>query len=427
MVQYYMIELQILKLLCNNRLVFNKYYQYIDMVFLKKTYPLIYKLFTVVSVYYSKYESADSLSSEDLESMYLVSYPVTKEVQREELEAVMTRYRSTPESNSEVILELLKQHKVRAVAQEIAVAALDVAEGRNDQTVLLEKFQALQEETDNSAVEDMTAITSNLDALYEQNVQQQGLRWPLPFLNKSLGSLRKGDFGFVFARPETGKTTFLAHICTHMAGQIEDGGPVLWFNNEEQGEKVMLRCHQAANGLTTAELFDDRAERMRQYVEKTGDNIRIFDEPSLTASRAEQIIKGLKPSLIIFDQIDKLSGFGGDRRDLEMGKIYRWAREMAKKYAPVIGICQADGSGEGVRYLTMSNVADAKTAKQAEADWILGIGKSHDQGFSNVRFFNISKNKLIGDEDSVPEMRHGSAVVVIEPTIAQYKEMTRED
>jgi hypothetical protein len=50
----------------------------------------------------------------------------------------------------------------------------------------------------------------------------------------------------------------------------------------------------------------------------------------------------------------------------------------------------------------MNNVANAKTSKQAEADWILGIGAVHDQGWESVRFMNISKNKLFGDSDSDP-------------------------
>jgi replicative DNA helicase len=73
--------------------------------------------------------------------------------------------------------------------------------------------------------------------------------WRLKSLNTALGSLRMGDFGFVFARPETGKTTFLASEVTFMAEQTE--GNILWFNNEEQGGKVKSRCYQATLGLTT--------------------------------------------------------------------------------------------------------------------------------------------------------------------------------
>ena len=96
---------------------------------------------------------------------------------------------------------------------------------------------------------------------------------------------------------------------------------------------------------------------------------------------------------------------------------------MAKTYGPVIGITQADGSGDNVRWLTMNNVANAKTSKQAEADWILGIGAVHDIGFEYVRFLHLSKNKLAGDEDTIPELRHGRMEVMIDPAVARYGEM----
>jgi len=71
----------------------------------------------------------------------------------------------------------------------------------------------------------------------------------------------------------------------------------------------------------------------------------------------------------------------------------------------------------------MENVANAKTAKQAEADWILGVGKTHDTALEYVRHFHLSKNKLSGDADTEPEMRHGKADVLIKPLIARYEDM----
>lgn len=92
-------------------------------------------------------------------------------------------------------------------------------------------------------------------------------------------------------------------------------------------------------------------------------------------------------------------------------------------YCPVIGVSQSDVSGEGKKWLTMDNVANAKTSKQAEADWILGIGTTHDPGFEYVRYLHASKNKLSGDEDSDPTLRHGRVEVLIKPDIARYSDL----
>lgn len=267
-------------------------------------------------------------------------------------------------------------------------------------------------------------VTDDIHEILDDTIRKPGLRWRLGVLNRSLGSLRKGDFGFVFARPETGKTTFLASEVTHMATQLEqNSGPILWFNNEEQGRKVKLRCYQAALGATLPQLLKSPDRAKQAYNEKTHGKIKIIDNAATHRREVEAICARENPSLIIFDQIDKIKGFSEDRGDLVMGAIYQWARELAKTHAPVIGVCQADGTAEGEQWLHMGHVSNAKTAKQAEADFILGIGKRNESGFEFVRYINISKNKLTGDADSDANARHARWEVLIRPETARYEDI----
>lgn len=324
------------------------------------------------------------------------------------------------EVSDEVCAGLAESLSKRERLTALAVAAYEAAEGRGDaDTVrkLAENFSNVKQESQSET----KFVTDDLEEIYAKTVKEQGLRWRLKSLNQSLGSLRQGDFGFVFARPETGKTTFLASECTHMASQAT--GPVLWFNNEEQGEKVMLRCYQAALGAPLEQLFSSIGGAKEEFQRITGGRLKIVDQAVLNRREVEDIVGSCKPSLVVFDQIDKLGGFKADRDDLVLGAIYQWARELAKQYCPVIGVCQADGTAEGVKWLTMAHVANAKTSKQAEADWILGIGRSNDAGYEMVRHFNISKNKLVGDEDTVPDRRHDKWDVLIEPGVARYKDI----
>jgi hypothetical protein len=305
--------------------------------------------------------------------------------------------------------------------------AYEAAEGRKPIGPVLDSLRAMGEQESMGAEGEKVSfefVTDDLNDLVNDSIKTPGLRWRLSTLNRMLGSLRFGDFGFVFARPETGKTTFLASEATHMASQLaEEAGPILWLNNEEQGNKVMLRCYQAALGCTMTELFRDLDRAKKEYHRLTKGKIKIYDSGHITKSTVEKLCRQLKPSLIIFDQIDKIKGFDNDREDLRLGAIYQWARELAKVYAPAIGVCQADGSGEGQKWLTMANVANAKTAKQAEADWILGIGKVNEPGFDTLRFLHLSKNKLLGDTDSDPEMRHGRMEVLIDADTARYRDL----
>jgi hypothetical protein len=149
----------------------------------------------------------------------------------------------------------------------------------------------------------------------------------------------------------------------------------------------------------------------------------LLDYDILDVKLIERVCEQYNPSLIIIDQLDKVEGFKEDRHDLTLGAGYIWARKLAKRYCPVIGVSQASDSGEGVKYLTRSHMADSRTAKPAEADWLLGIGESSTDDFRGYRYFNISKNKLLGDENTKAELRHGRFQVVLEAELAHYKEI----
>ncbi len=320
--------------------------------------------------------------------------------------------------SDDILRENVKRVVDRALAYDLALLSIDVSEGRKELDSILEYYHKFEKR---ETVEPTAFITDNLEELYNETLHDRGLRWRLASLNKSLGSLRKGDFGFVFARPETGKTTFLASEVSYFAEQVDR--PILWFNNEEGGAKVKVRIYQGALGVTLPELYMDREKSYNRYMQVTKGNIKLYDSATVSKQQIERIVKEMNPACILFDQIDKIKGFNADREDLRLGSIYIWARELAKEYCPVIGICQSDVSGEGKRWLTMDNVANAKTSKQAEADWILGIGATHETGMEHVRYLHLSKNKLSGDSDSSPELRHGKFECIIEPHIARYRDL----
>ncbi len=411
-----MVEELIIKLFCNDKDYYTKYYKYINLSYIKNNFSNLYKLFLVVHDYYSK-NKLDTINKVNFELAYHSNY-LLEDSERTELSETLDRILSL-DIDIDNVTTYLEEHRRRCVAGELAKVALDVEDG----TAKLDELMDKVNEFEHQQIESIEAQAVNMDLvdLYESQIQTPGLRWRLDWLNKSLGSLRKGDFGFIFARPETGKTTFLASEMTHMVSQTD--GDILWFNNEEQGKKVAVRCFQALFGVTNKELFEEKEINADEYNQKIGNRIKIYDfDDSNNVSRIEAIIKDTNPSLIIFDQIDKIRGFKNDRYDLELKKLYQWAREIAKSYAPVIAVSQAGGTGEGKLWLTMDDVDSSKTAKQGEADWILGIGKEQDNT-SNMRFLNISKNKLLGDKDTLPDLRHGNAQVLIKPEIARYEEL----
>jgi hypothetical protein len=411
-----MYELSILKAMLSR----DTWLKYKDKLSVKDLPRTIAPLYSILDNFHQNHEQ--DLTVGDFANLVLAS----QQKDPEYFKAVVQQMDdlSVSDTTTEVLIQSFYKQRL---LKEISLTAYDITEGKGNE----EAFQKLialysEDKTEDAVTEEFEFVTDDLDQLLNETFRQPGLRWRLNTLNRMLGSLRAGDFGFIFARPETGKTTFLASETTFMAQQLSaDAGPIIWFNNEEQHNKVRIRCFQATLGATLAQINSNPEAARNAFLQATkGKHQLLNTKGAITKDLVEKVIRKYKPSLVIYDQIDKIHGFKADREDLIMGAIYQWARELAKEFQhAAIGVCQADGTGEGQKWLTMANVANAKTAKQAEADWILGIGKVNDTGYEMVRYLHASKNKLAGDEDSDPTLRHGKREVIINPSIARYEDI----
>ena len=387
---------------------------------LKEDNRELYFVFDTIRELHSKIES--DIKPDELVSYFWAKYP---DSDKQIYGVLLDRIVNVDISNTTFDV-ILGEIAARKTALKLAQEAFKRAQGQITQNELQAVFETEFDKVDHATIElPINEINLDLEELIQHAYAEQGYRWRLDCLNKSLGSLRAGDFGFIFARPETGKTTFLTSEVTHFLSTSDK--PIIWFNNEEQGGKVGLRLLQAYFGVHLDVLLAAPRRFRDEYLAQVGNRLHLFDGAIIDRRDVETIVKKLQPGLVIYDQITKIKGFKADRQDLMLGDICQWARELAKGSHAAIGVSQADGTAEGVRYLTMEHVANAKTAMQAEADFILGIGKTHEQDAEYVRYLNISKNKLFGDKDSIADLRHGRFEVIIEPTIARYKDVVRYD
>lgn len=404
---------------------YRRFYDRLDLRSIEAESPDIFRLFKCLP---SLHASADekTYTPLDFELVVLTEYPkYDRSILTAQLN-LLSEDQTDPAAVEGYVRSLATRHAALAVAH----TALEVADGRKELSAVHEILSTA--DTSEKTDEFTSFVSDDLDFLLEQTTEIPGLRWRLGTMNRHLGSLRKGDFGIMFARPETGKTTFLASEVSFFAGQLDEtAGPILWINNEEVGNKVMIRCYQAVFGKTIEEILEEKKNYhsvtlREQFVEETHGKIKIVEAKPSTKKFCEQLCRQYNPSMIIFDQIDKVVGFDADRPDLELKDIYSWARNLAAQYGPVIGVCQAGGTGDGKQWLTMNDIDGSKTAKQGEADWILGIGKTYDFGKEQIRYFNLSKNKLFGDADTDHSMRHGKWSVFIKPEVARYVDFNND-
>ncbi len=398
--------------------LFKKFFPLIDIKHIKETNREISFLFVLLDKLHSELDV--DLSVDELEASFWVAYPTASHDIYDGIFADLRGIDISAAVGEHVLAAITRQK----LSIELSEASFELSQGRGSLDTVQRLVGALGESrTTKVGTEVFDSVTTDLEVLVNNVVNTPGLRWRLDCLNKSLGSLRKGDFGFIFARPETGKTTFLASEVSSMLDEAEN--PIIWFNNEEQGEKVMMRFYQGYFGVTLDTLLANAKQYKKLFHERVGGKFILVDNAGIDCRSIERIVHSVQPSLIIYDQIDKIKGFKADRDDLVYGAIYQWAREISKTYAPTIGVCQADGTGEGQKWLSMGHVSNAKTSKQAEADWILGLGKTHEETAEFIRYINLSKNKLMGDKDSIPSLRHGRFEVLIQPEVARFKDIVK--
>lgn len=412
-------ELYITKIFLSDKELYDKYSHYVLTDYFKDNYKELYTINKLLEDYYKKYES----NIDEFESWFYVSLPRIKDKEAEVYKEMFSLIKETA-INKELVIDIVEQIKKKEQVNNIVLNGISYLEGNLDYENYINDINQFLESKDIGVEYNF----HNLDAsdILKSTIMSYGLRWRLKTMNMMLGSIRKGNFGFVFARPETGKTTFLASELTFMLDQVER--PIIWFNNEQEENEVALRVYLAYFGVTKDQFKENYTEFNNKFPK---DKFKLVDleKHAYRKKDIENIMKELNPSLVVFDQIDKIKGFKHEehRLDMQYKAIYQWARELAKQYCPVIGVCQAGGTGEGKRNLTMDDVDSSKTAKQGEADWILGIGKTNDPEPNTIRHLHLSKNKLAGDPDSISTLRHGSQEVIIVPEIARYVDLFQGD
>jgi len=325
------------------------------------------------------------------------------------------------DADEDTVATVIRSLATRFHANEIASKALAVVDGKEDTLEQIEAQLSKYHQDCGKVEDDDDYIVSDdiMEMLAE--AKASGYKWRLNALNESLGDLRQGDLVVVATRPDTGKTTFLASESTFIAEQMPKEKVVLWLNNEEAGKKVKRRIVQSALGITTRTMFE-KPEKVRDvWAERMGrpDKFILFDKADVSVYDVENLFEKYDVGLIVFDQLWKVHGFEREAGNevTRQTMIFNWARELAKKYAPVITVHQADGSAEGVKWIDMSKLYGSKTGVQGEADAIITIGRLPEEG--NKRYLYVPKNKLDGNNQA---FRNGRFEIEIQPEIGRFKE-----
>ena len=254
--------------------------------------------------------------------------------------------------------------------------------------------------------------------IFAQDGSKAGLRWRLHCLQKTLGSIKPGQFGVVAAGKDTGKSAFLVSETVNFASQLREGC-VLWFTTEQTKEQVQKRIWGAVfqrnpRGLEEYLITDKSAleahkEEYTRVMQGDIDRIRIFDANGFTTNHIRKKIQQYKPKLVIIDMLDHITykdAVGSaDWRYLQ--RLYHEIRMLART-CPILGSSQCDGQTSGVygpqckpphkpgeewviRYIPFKMLEGSKVGKQGATDFIITIGL--DPKLPATRFINVPTSK----------------------------------
>lgn len=414
-----MSDISLLKFLSTGKDTYERFRKYIKSHTITKETEL---LLTDYEEYWTCFSSTDAIEWPQFQMWFkLVRHPSFDATRHTMFDAIFTRIQAEPPPDKTVVdkfIELDYTAQIRDTCDRVirgdGKAKLDSV------STLIEKYI---DEVGHAGKDDADFfVTSNISSILDDLIRSHGLEWRLEDLNVAVGPIHGGDFVIVGARPETGKTTFLASEFTYMTPQLSFEKESIIFNNEEDGRKIFIRLVQAALGMTILDIAANEVAAEAAYIKMMGNlnRIRVVHKDSnLSIFDIERYLKQGNYGLVGINVMDKLRGY--EKEDNEVSrqrKMAQFIRNLAVKYNTcIMAVMQADASGEGKAWLDMSQLYGSKTGVQGEADVILMMGNTYEM---DTRFISVAKNKLPGGPRTKAAERHGKFEVRFDPERARY-------
>lgn len=387
-----MIEKQMIKLLLNKKF-YDKYKGTISRNIFEGN---IGSLFDTIKKAHDKYQC--DIKIDDLYSLHTTVYnPALTRAMRETFSELIEDIKTSETPNEEVAKDIIKVMRDRDIAQQIAVEATEIYNGRPAQfNVISNIIDTYKKEL---PIEQIDAVTNNIGDLINQLNITTRWKFNLKTLKDNVGGIGDGNLMIVFARPETGKTAFWVSLVASPDGFAEQGANVHAFINEEPAVRTQMRAINCYTGYTKEQIIDNIDLAHKDW-SKIKDNIKMLDVVDWSIEDIDSHCEKHKPDIIIIDQLDKINVSGTfARTDEKLRAIYTGAREIAKRRSCcVIAISQASADAHNRNSISFDMMENSKTGKAAEADLIIGIGKhSIERDPEDLhRSLCVSKNKING-------------------------------
>ena len=404
-------ELQLLKTLCSNANYLTNQANLRRSLFTED----LANIYDLLKQAHDKYEH--DLTPDEIYSIWLSQNPMATSSEIHEVRDVIDKVKNTAALSADVASDVINSLWRKDIGREIANLGLNMSAG---DTSALRRLQTLLERISDSYMPDDFGedITDDIYELLAEVSDENKFAWNISTLSRHLYGLGGGDFCIIAARPETGKSAFVVSVCAGPGGFCAQGAKVLFLGNEEKVKRTKLRAMQACSGMTREEIAAE-PELARSLYMNIRDKLIFKDTQDWDLDKINAYCEREKPDILILDQADKvqISGMYNSSHE-RIRSLYTALRELSKRHnCALIAVSQASADAEGHTRIDFSMLEGSKTGKAAEADVILGIGKTSGNGDDEMntdRCLYISKNKLSG--------YHGAVHCQIQPAVSRYVE-----
>lgn len=356
------------------------------------------------------------ITPSELEATFLSSYSYLTTSQRSVYRDIFKKISDEKALGEDLASNVLRQLWRQSFAEKITNMAFDI---HNGQETTLSPLKTLIDKHEDDFLPTFKIKTDRTDLEYILEHNNEVMKWEMnvPGLKPLWKGVSPGLLIVGAARPNTGKTSSIAYMCSGSGGFIEQGAKVAVFANEEICARITARHMTALTGMSLKEFYKPHnTSKIISMLDKWKPNFSIVDATGQDLDWLEANIKGLKPDIVICDMADKFLPQGKFAAAHESLKsTYIRFRILAKKYnCALFAMSQLSAEAEGKIIVNQSMLEGSKTGKAAEADLMFCLTKNpmvegQDQD-DNQRHWCIVKNKLSG--------RHGSIHNYIDPDTA---------
>lgn len=343
---------------------------------------------------HAKYDG--DITVTELKALFTTMNPVLTESARDRYLACLDSLTADCGTTSDLQYDIIKKFWMRNRARIISELSVKIFLGKSNEFGELKRL--IESSAEDSLGEKTTYAEVSDD--FDELLDSLSLNPEFPFsdlwISRHVPGMDRGHFGIIFARPETGKTTFVSHLAKDY---IKQGLQVAVWGNEEPAIRTKLRIIQSYYEITREEMHGRRAEIKEKVQEDITPHLTVLDSTGTSIQEIDDWCKINKPDVVFIDQMDKVRVDGKfNRGDEKLKEIYLQGREIAKRHGCLLwAVSQASAEGAGMVNLEYTYLDNSKTGKAGEADLIIGIGKSNDVNEANVeRHLCISKNKQNG-------------------------------